>query len=139
MRPNRYRSLVLVVLFAAALPIGAWDEVGNGCPYTADDVAPRIKAVLGPRYADERRRRGARSELPANSRSCCSTSATAAPWCSRASARTATRQAHIGEWHALNQWLYRLVNFVGQNARGDDSVSWREEYALFAEVYEFEP
>ncbi|MEQ8497245.1 MAG: hypothetical protein RLW42_23755, partial [Gammaproteobacteria bacterium] len=104
----------------------------------ADDVAPRIKAVLGPRYAgsDDAAALGASFRelevLLLDIGHC------------RAVVQSgerpdADRQAHIGEWHSLNQWLYRLVNFVGQNARGDDSVSWREEYALFAEVYEFEP
>ena len=138
MRPNRYRPLVLVALLAAALPIGAWDEVGNGCPYTADDVAPRIKAVLGPRYAtsdDATALEASFRELEVLLLDIGHCRAVV----QSGERPDGDRQAHIGEWHSLNQWLYRLVNFVGQNARGDDSVSWRDEYALFAEVYEFEP
>ncbi|MEQ8662579.1 MAG: hypothetical protein RLW62_17340 [Gammaproteobacteria bacterium] len=138
MRPCPARYPVLVVLLATALSAGAWDDVGNGCPYTADDVAPRIKALLGPHYASG----GDAATLTSSFREL-EVLLLDIGHC-RAVVQSgerpdAERQAHIGEWHSLNQWLYRLVNFVGLNARGDDSVSWRDEYALFAEVYEFEP
>ena len=53
--------------------------------------------------------------------------------------KTPGRDTNIEEWHAINQWLSRLVNIMGLNVRGDHRRTWRDEYALFAEVYEFEP
>ncbi|MGE0485709.1 MAG: hypothetical protein AB7Q81_16305 [Gammaproteobacteria bacterium] len=115
-------------------------EEDEGCAHHAIDVAPRIKAVLGPHYANAAVDAAA---LQASFRELeillleighCRAAAQ-----SIEHAAGDDRQAEITEWHTLNQWLYRLVNFVGLNARGDTSVDWRDEYSMFAEVYEFEP
>ncbi|CAN0490051.1 unnamed protein product, partial [Phaeothamnion confervicola] len=37
------------------------------------------------------------------------------------------RNHDIAEWQSLNQWLYRLTNFVAQNARGDHHMDWKRE------------
>lgn len=42
----------------------------------------------------------------------------------------------IAEWQSLNQWMYRLTNFVDQNAHGDHHMDWKREFETFAEVYE---
>ena len=47
-----------------------------------------------------------------------------------------TKNQEIAEWQSLNQWLYRLVNFVDQEARGKPTVNWREEFQSFAQVFE---
>ena len=48
------------------------------------------------------------------------------------------REMVIREWHSINQWLSRLTGAVGLTVLGQDG-GWREEYALFAEIYEFTP
>lgn len=131
--------LLLSCLFGLLLaPLAASAEDDEGCAHRAIDVAPRIKAVLGPRYAapgDDAALADTHRELSAlliEIGHC------------RAVAQSiehpgVDRQTEIMEWHTLNQWLYRLTNFVELNVRGDRSVDWRDEYSLFAEVYEFEP
>jgi hypothetical protein len=39
-------------------------------------------------------------------------------------------------WKSLNQWLVRLSNFVTLNANGHDDRDWKDEYEVFAELYE---
>ncbi|MEX2479587.1 MAG: hypothetical protein WD928_01885 [Gammaproteobacteria bacterium] len=137
METNRIRLSVLLALLIGHQSVFA-ERDANSCAYAAADVAPRIKTVLGPRY-------GAAEDLEALSGSFRELEILLLEigHC-RAAAQSgevpdAHRQEHVAEWHSLNQWLYRLANFVGLNARGDTSVSWRDEYALFAEIYEFEP
>ena len=135
MNPLRRAVYVVLLLCPMAMPLA---RDANGCAYSALDVAPRIKTVLGPLYAAAENvetlaaTHRELAELLLEIGHC------------RAVAQSGEipddhRQEHVAEWHALNQWLDRLVNFVGLNARGDTSVSWRDEYALFAEIYEFEP
>jgi len=47
--------------------------------------------------------------------------------------------AIIGEWSSLQQWLNRLANTFHLSASEAGHVGWRDEYTLFAEIYEFEP
>ncbi|MCA8967185.1 MAG: hypothetical protein H6977_19030 [Gammaproteobacteria bacterium] len=134
------RPALVFAFVGCLLAHPAWAaEEDEGCAHHAIDVAPRIKAVLGPHYAKPVVDPGTLQtsfrelEILLLEIGHC-----------RAAAQSiehagGDRQAEITEWHTLNQWLYRLVNFVGLNARGDTSVDWRDEYSLFAEVYEFEP
>ena len=128
---------------ALLLSLSVWVSAASaketyGCSYDAEDVAPRIKHVLGPRYVaaeDRGALNGSFHELEkllieiGHCRAIAQSGEVDDP----------LREQHVMEWHSLNQWLYRLVNFVGMNANGDASVDWRTEYALFAQVYEFEP
>jgi hypothetical protein len=137
MSMNLLRRVVLIALLVCPLAM-AMARDANGCAYSAVEVAPRLKEVLGPRYviaenAEALKATHRELEVLLLEIGHC-----------RAVAQSAeipddNRQQHVAEWHALNQWLDRLVNFVGLNSRGDSSVSWRDEYALFAEIYEFEP
>ena len=45
----------------------------------------------------------------------------------------------IGEWSSLHQWLNRLADMLLRSASEAGHVGWRDEYTLFAEIYEFEP
>lgn len=47
------------------------------------------------------------------------------------------QQRNAVEWRALNQWLSRLANIIGLHATGVDRLDWKDEYARFAEIYEF--
>ena len=137
MSNNLLRRAVYCVLLSCPLAMPMAEDA-NGCAYAALDVAPRIKTVLGPQYAAAENV----ATLAATHRELAALLLDIGHC--RAVAQSAeipddNRQEHVAEWHALNQWLDRLVNFVGLNARGDASVSWRDEYALFAEIYEFEP
>lgn len=42
------------------------------------------------------------------------------------------------EWVSLFQWVNRLADFVSLQAQGDDRADWKGDYAVFAELYEFE-
>ncbi len=50
--------------------------------------------------------------------------------------RAASKDHDIAEWQSLNQWMYRLTNFVDQNARGDHHMDWKREFETFQDVYE---
>jgi hypothetical protein len=43
-----------------------------------------------------------------------------------------------GEWISLRQWITRIADFPYLNAKGEYRVNWKDEYAEFAELYEFE-
>ena len=45
----------------------------------------------------------------------------------------------IAEWRSLNQWLNRLADRLDSSVMDPNNLGWRDEYSLFAEVYEFEP
>ena len=45
----------------------------------------------------------------------------------------------IAEWRSLNQWLNRLADRLDHSVIDPSNLGWRDEYSLFAEVYEFEP
>lgn len=47
--------------------------------------------------------------------------------------------AIIGEWLSLHQWLNRLADTFARSASDSTYTKWKDEYTLFAEVYEFEP
>ena len=53
-------------------------------------------------------------------------------------ARDVTRET-VAEWSSLHQWLNRLVDMLETSVHQSDSEIWKDEYLLFAEVYEFEP
>lgn len=42
------------------------------------------------------------------------------------------------EWVSLFQWINRLADFVSLRANGGDRVDWKDDYADFAALYEFE-
>ena len=45
----------------------------------------------------------------------------------------------IAEWRSLNQWLNRLADRLDSGVTNPKDLGWRDEYSLFAEIYEFEP
>ncbi|MGR8949612.1 MAG: hypothetical protein ACU84Q_16335 [Gammaproteobacteria bacterium] len=45
----------------------------------------------------------------------------------------------IAEWRSLNQWLHRLADTLSFTLTDPLDLRWRNEYTLFAEIYEFEP
>jgi hypothetical protein len=42
------------------------------------------------------------------------------------------------EWMSLYMWINRIADFMYLNARGHETVNWKDEYADFASLYEFE-
>lgn len=131
--PQYCVALALMLTVAAAMAQSA-----RSCAVNADDVAVRVKAILGPSYAS-----APDSATLAANHGELERLLLEAGHCS-ASARShdtqvADRQRNIMEWHSVNQWLNRLVGVMALNTRGDMSSDWRDEYTLFAEIYEFEP
>jgi len=43
-----------------------------------------------------------------------------------------------GEWISLHQWITRIADFLYLNGKGEYRVNWKDEYAEFAGLYEFE-
>ncbi len=127
-------SLVPVLFTSALFAAGDPTE----CPLNAEGVAPQVKTILGPRYGAADGDHGLADsfremEILLLQAGHCSAAA-------RSHGNAALdRERNIMEWHSLNQWLERLVGIMRRNTRGDLTASWRDEYSLFAQVYEFEP
>ena len=45
----------------------------------------------------------------------------------------------IAEWRSLHQWLNRIADTLHASVSNPSETRWRDEYSLFAEVYEFTP
>jgi len=48
------------------------------------------------------------------------------------------KQALTREWLSLHMWINRIADFVYLNAKGRNTVNWKDEYTEFASLYEFE-
>jgi|GEM_PF-3152239 hypothetical protein len=123
--------LMLATTFVSA-------EQASPCGKDADDFSAQVKVVLGPIYAqpdDLKRIQAGMAQLTdlLSMAAHCSSQA-------RAPGESGEeRNRKIMGWHSMNQWLDRLVSRVGISARDGNDLSWRDEYELFAEVYEFKP
>jgi len=42
------------------------------------------------------------------------------------------------EWISLHMWINRIADFMYLNARGRNTVNWKDEYADFASLYEID-
>ena len=128
-------GLVLASLTGAA-PLAA-------CEHTVASVPVSVHAILAPHYAEQSAGQALRPaqraiEILMLEAAHCKMAAQSGET-TRARQRSAAAEQQLVEGHSLDQWLYRLVNFLGLNAKGDTSVDWRVEYETFAEVYEFAP
>lgn len=133
-----FRYLAGLVLIASCGGIAAADPAGGpGCQHTYATVPGSVRTILEPFYtgtspADELAGASARLRTLMTEANLCRV------MIMTPDNDSASKQHDIMEWHSLNQWLERLTNFVGLNATGHTNVNWREEYELFAEVYELE-
>ncbi len=131
----RYPLVIALLLAVIAAPaIAATD---TDCGHTAESVPHSVRSLLAPYYArevtaNELRKVHHQLELLMLEAAHCKLSAQSVL------GRNDAAEQELVEWHSLDQWLYRLVNFLGMNAKGDTSVSWRTEYETFAEVYQLE-
>jgi len=128
-------GVVLASVFAAG-PVAA-------CGHTVTSVPASVHDILAPHYAQQSAGQDLRPaqraiEVLMLEAAHCKMAAQSGEKM-RARERSADDEQQLVEWHSLDQWLYRLVNFLGLNAKGDTSVDWRVEYETFAEVYEFTP
>lgn len=106
------------------------------CEDPVNSARQEIKDAVGPLYANG----AAQSELElvANRIDKFITSAT---YC-RMTLQSASQRAKpetIGEWISLQQWLNRLADTFARSASDSEYTNWKDEYTLFAEIYEFEP
>lgn len=129
-------AATLTAWLCACLAIGpAHAEPTAGCAHTLETVPTSVRTILTPYYSGDTPESAlgdASAELQV-----LMSEANVCRLVSMDSANTSpTKQRDIMEWHSLNQWLTRLVNFTGLNARGHTNVNWRDEYELFSEVYE---
>ena len=114
------------------------EEADWTCPANAEGIASRVRELLSVDFHNGNDQHGLdenfrQLEIMSLHSGHCSAAA-------RSTGReTPGRDNNIEEWHAMNQWLSRLVNVMGLNVRGDIRRTWRDEYELFAEIYEFDP
>lgn len=139
------RSISLMCFFLLALPVTAAEtedklEQQNTTSINCEDpvnaARQEIKDTVGPLYANG----AAQPELQiaANRIDKFITSAT---YCRMAlqSGSGRAKPETIGEWISLQQWLNRLADTFSRSASDSEYTNWKDEYTLFAEVYEFEP
>ena len=123
-------------LIALGLNSSVADD-SSTCPENADGIAAEVKTILGPLYevgttSPSKANKAALQKLLVNAGHCAAVARSFGT-------ESNNRHNNIMEWHAINQWLDRLASFVHLNEQGDFSIDWRQEYEVFAEVYEFEP
>jgi len=129
-------GLALVALCASN--VSAADEATTACVLNAEGMAPRVQAILGTHF-----KRDGKLQKLQNGRKELAILQTHSGRCSVVSRShdpaIADRHRNISEWHSINLWIGRLMSSVDRSLRTDDAAAWRDEYALFAEVYEFTP
>lgn len=138
---NSFRQVALYAgLLAMAFAVFAEEDAadGSGCDHTVDTVPKSIQDILNPIYTGsptEDRLSAASKQLE--------TLMSQANFCRifvvqdhNVSGPSDEKNRVNMEWKSLNQWLVRLSNFVTLNAKGHKDRDWKEEYELFAEVYE---
>lgn len=133
MRFARYGVAGALLALAAGAASAQDDDVA--CPHSLETVPASIRTILGPYYTGATPESGigdASVELQSlmNEANVCRLIVMGPENASP------TKQRDIMEWQSLNQWLTRLVNFTGLNSKGHTNVNWRDEYELFAEIYE---
>lgn len=122
------------LLTSAGAALAETDLKGAGCDHTIVSVPQTVQAILTPAYTGAA---GVNLKDVARKMEILMLEAGHCRAITQSfENQSDTKATELIEWHSLNQWLYRLANFVGLNSRGDNSIDWREEYKLFAEVYE---
>ncbi len=128
-----FASLLIGVLGNAS----AWSAESAAtppCGHSLDSAPKTVQATLAPAYADS-----AKTDLKVVAKQM-SVLMLEVGRCQSMSMdgenRSAERNHDIAEWQSLNQWLYRLTNFVDQNSRGDHHMDWKREFDTFQDVYE---
>ena len=134
----RHRVTPAVILSAmlASVNAGAAESVveSAGCGHTVESVPHTVQTIVTPAYAGAA---GVNLKDVARQMEILMLEAGHCQALTQSfENKSKDKEAQLTEWHSLNQWLYRLANFLGLNSRGDVSIDWREEYKLFAEVYE---
>jgi len=124
----KFRGVATALVCVLSAGVGQAQD----CGHSVTGVPEEIKGILSPAYAGE-------ADLQAIAKQM-NVLMLEAAHCQAAAqsiiGRSRESEAEIVEWHSLNQWLYRLTNFVNLNANGDNSIDWRDEFKVFAEVYE---
>lgn len=134
------RSNHLALVFAALLCANTLcaEEMSEDCVVNADGITVQIKSILSPLYvaADDLTALKAGIDkletLLLHAGHCTATARSAGT-------EVGDRERNIMEWHSMNQWLGRLVGSAALYARGRGDADWRDEYNLFAEIYDFTP
>jgi len=127
---------LLLTLLAGFVPAALF--AAEGCGHSVESVPQSVKQILDPHYRGD----AAAGDL-ARAQRALELLMLEVAHCKLAtqsiSGRDAATDRELSEWHALDQWLYRLSNFVGQAVKGKPVVDWREELESFAATYGVEP
>lgn len=133
-------TLLIIATVANALETDVGDAATHpeslDCADPVNAARSAIKQTLGPLYAngaDQPKLKSAGRQIDqyiADATYCRMTLQSGA---------VAASQSTIGEWLSLQQWLNRMADTVANSAANIDDNRWRDEYTLFAEIYEFEP
>lgn len=130
-------AALLIGALGSAHALAAEPVATPPCGHSLDSAPKTVQATLAPAYADS-----AKVDLKAVAKQM-SVLMLEVGHCQTMSMdgenRSAERNHDIAEWQSLNQWLYRLTNFVDQNARGDHHMDWKREFDIFVDVYELKP
>ena len=128
---------LLIGALASAHVLAADPVEAPPCGHSLNSAPKTVQATLAPAYADS-----AKVDLKAVAKQM-SVLMLEVGHCQAMSMggenRSAERNHDIAEWQSLNQWLYRLTNFVDQNSRGDHHMDWKREFETFQDVYELNP
>lgn len=135
MRMHRYLLTVLLLIGGAHAPLTV--SAAKSCGHTTQSVPLSVQSLLAPLYAGpaapaDLREAHRQLELLMLEAAHCKLSAQSV------TGRSDAAEQELVDWHSLDQWLYRLVNFLDLNAKGEKTVDWRAEFETFAEVYELE-
>jgi len=130
---NRYALLSLLVGALHCASARAAEDA-SGCGHTLASAPKTVQATLRPAYADS-----AHADLQAlatRMNGLMLEIGRCQIMSQDVDNASADKQHDIAEWQSLNQWMYRLTNFVDQSARGDHHMDWKREFELFQDVYE---
>ena len=125
-------AFVLGTTLVSATVLAAEEEAP--CGHSLGSAPKTVQATLTPAYAD-----GAKTDMKAVAKQMNGLMLEIGRCQGMAMGQDsdpATKRHDIAEWQSLNQWVYRLTNFVDQNARGDHHMDWKREFELFQDVYE---
>ena len=133
-----FNVFLLGICLLAIAPSSAEDK-HEGALDCNDPVASgrrTIKGALGNLYAN-----GANAGEISNASVTLDGLVTNATYCQvflQSQAERADRML-IAEWRSLHQWLNRIADTLHMSTSDPSETRWRDEYSLFAEVYEFKP
>ncbi|MEM7466202.1 MAG: hypothetical protein AAF387_04890 [Pseudomonadota bacterium] len=127
---------LFVFLFATAVAQAEDEKLNLDCADPVNSGRMAVKKTVGPLFAN-----GADQAQLETAATALDKLVTGAAYC-QIELQSSTKKVSgivIAEWRSLNQWFNRLADTFSLSVAKPSEPKWRDEYILFAEVYEFEP